>query len=78
MVVVTVAIPPAAGQDVAVAVREHTVIVTGAHAFRHELELGPEADMARLHAQLYGGTLELRAPRSTPLPERRIPLKVLR
>ena len=36
---------------------------TNLDRLRHELELPPEADMARLSVELYKGILELRAPR---------------
>jgi HSP20 family molecular chaperone IbpA len=79
MIVVTLVVPGPARDDLSVAVREHTVTVS-APGYSRELPLAAEADTGRLHAQLYGDVLELRAPRC-PAPAgatRRVPVQRLR
>jgi len=74
MIVLTLEVPR---EGLAVSVREHTVTIEAAGGFHRELELADEADVGRLHAQLYDETLELRAPRG-PAADRPVPLRVLR
>lgn len=74
MIVLTLAVPR---EELAVSVRHHTVTVEAAGGFHRELELADDADVEHLHAQLYDGTLELRAPRGAA-PARPVPLRVLR
>jgi HSP20 family molecular chaperone IbpA len=79
MIVVTLVVPPSARDELSVAVREHTVTVS-APGYSRELPLAAEADTGRLHAQLYGDFLELRAPRC-PAPAdtaRPVPVQRLR
>jgi HSP20 family molecular chaperone IbpA len=79
MIVVTLVVPSRARDDLSVAVRERIVTVS-APGYRRELPLSAEADTGRLHAQLYGGFLELRAPRC-PAPAdatRPVPVQRLR
>jgi hypothetical protein len=78
MVVVTVALPDDRREIPAVWAREHTVVVTASGGYRHEVALSPEADMERLHAQLFGRYLELRAPRGPEPAERPVPVYVIR
>ncbi len=63
MMVLTCRVPCTNLDRLSLAVVDHTVSVVGPGGFRHELELPPEADMARLSVELYKGILELRAPR---------------
>jgi hypothetical protein len=60
--VVAVVVPRSAQSGLSVAVRGHTVTVTGAGGYRHEIALSPDADAEHLDAQLYRDFLELRAP----------------
>jgi len=77
MVVITVMLPR--GREIpAVTVCEHTVTVVGAGGYRREVTLPLDADVGRLHAQLYDRYLELRAPRAPEPPERPVLVQVLR
>jgi hypothetical protein len=78
MVVVTVTIARDHREEVAVMVREHTVTISAANGYRHDVRLPLEADSARLHAELYDCHLELRAPCGPQPPERPVPVHVLR
>jgi hypothetical protein len=78
MVVVTVTLPPECREVPAVWACEHTVRITAPGDYVHEVRLPLEADMDRLHVQLYDRFLELRAPRG-PEPEcRPVAIRVLR
>jgi HSP20 family molecular chaperone IbpA len=66
MMVVTCRVPCTEIGELSLTVDDHTVTVSGAQGFLHELELPAEADMEQLGVELYRGILELRAPRSTP------------
>jgi HSP20 family molecular chaperone IbpA len=63
MMVVTVEAPTTSAQELSVEVAGHQVTILGPGGFRHALTLRAAADPARLHAALYRGFLELRAPR---------------
>jgi HSP20 family molecular chaperone IbpA len=75
MIVLTLFVPR---EQLAVSVRDHTVTVEATGGFRKEIPLAGEADVEHLHAQLYDGTLELRAPRVETGPGRSVPVLVLR
>jgi hypothetical protein len=78
MVVVTIALPGGPVEVPAVWACEHAVTITGPGDYRHEVRLPLEADMTRLHVQLYGDVLELRAPRGPEPVQRRLAVRVLR
>ena len=78
MVVVTVTLPEGCREVPAVRACEHTVRVTGPGGYVHEVRLPLEADMARLHVQLYDRFLELRAPRGPEPVCRPVAIRVLR
>lgn len=61
--VVTVRVPTATPDDLAVTAIGPLVRVIGPGDYRHEVKM-EDADLDRLHAQLFRGILELRAPRS--------------
>jgi hypothetical protein len=63
MMVVTVQVPATSARELSVEVAGHEVTILGPAGFRHGLELSTAADAGRLHAALYLGSLELRAPR---------------
>lgn len=67
MLVVTFRVPCTDLDELSLDVDKHTVSVSAAGGFRHEVQLPPEADMDRLGAELFRGILELRAPRETGL-----------
>jgi HSP20 family molecular chaperone IbpA len=75
MIVLTLIVPR---EQLAVSVRDHTVTVEAAGGYRKEIPLAREADVEHLHAQLYDGTLELRAPRVETATSRSVPVLVLR
>jgi len=77
MLVLTVAVPTEHVGELAVSVIERTVVVTGPGGFIKQLQFPLEADMGRLHAGLYRGILELRAPRETAPPARSIEIQAL-
>jgi len=60
--VVTVRVPTATANDLAVTAIGRLVRVIGPGDYRHEVSM-EDADLDRLHAQLFRGILELRAPR---------------
>jgi HSP20 family molecular chaperone IbpA len=64
MLVVTVQVPAREAGELAVTVDGAVIRVVGPEGFRHELALPEGADAARLHAGLFHGILELRAPRT--------------
>lgn len=77
MIVVTLVVPDRARDELSVAVSEHTVTVS-APGYLRELPLSADADPEHLHAQLYGGFLELRAPRCPAPAARPVPVQRLR
>jgi HSP20 family molecular chaperone IbpA len=64
MLVVTVQVPAREASELAVTVDGAVIRVVGPDGFRHQLALPEGADAARLHAGLFHGVLELRAPRT--------------
>jgi HSP20 family molecular chaperone IbpA len=61
MMVVTVRVPAVTARDLTIIAIGNMVRVVGPGDFRHEVTF-VDADLDRLHAQLYRGILELRAP----------------
>jgi hypothetical protein len=61
MMVVTVRVPTTSAADLSITVVGNDVRMLGSDGFRHDVTMA-EADLERLHAQLYRGILELRAP----------------
>ena len=59
--VMTIRVPASSADELAVTASGSVVTVIGPGAFRHEVTM-TDADLERLHAQLYRGILELRAP----------------
>jgi HSP20 family molecular chaperone IbpA len=70
MIVVTVRVPTNDPDQLAVAAIKNVVRVLGPDGFRHEVVFSKDADLERLHGDLFRGILELRAPRAeaAPLP----------
>ena len=75
--VVTLRVPATHGSQLAVDLAEHTLSIAGPGGFHRELTMSREADMEHLHAQLYRGILELRAPRGAAPAVRRIQVETL-
>ena len=63
MLVVTTPVFARAADDLSISIVDHAVILTGGDGFRQEVTFPHEADTTNLHAVLYDGILELRAPR---------------
>jgi hypothetical protein len=61
MMVTTVRVPTENADDLAVTAIGGLVRVIGPGGYRHEVTM-KDADLERLHAQLFHGILELRAP----------------
>jgi HSP20 family molecular chaperone IbpA len=64
MMVVTIQVPAREAGELAVTVDGDVIRVVGRDGFRRQLALPQGADAERLHAGLFHGTLELRAPRT--------------
>jgi hypothetical protein len=61
MMVMTVRVPTTSAGELSITAIGRTVRVIGPGEFRHEVTMA-DADLDRLHAQLYRDILELRAP----------------
>jgi HSP20 family molecular chaperone IbpA len=61
MMVVTVRVPTTSAEELSITAIGSAVRVIGPGEFRHQVTM-ENADLTRLHAQLYRGILELRAP----------------
>jgi HSP20 family molecular chaperone IbpA len=61
MMVTTVRVPTTSAEELSITAIGRIVRVIGPDEFRHEVTMA-DADLDRLHAQLYRGILELRAP----------------
>jgi hypothetical protein len=61
MMVTTVRVPTESASEIAVTAVGRLVRVIGPGGYRHEVTMA-DADLERLHAQLFHGILELRAP----------------
>lgn len=69
MLAVTVPVPARFAAQLAVTLEGDVIHVAASDGFRHEVALPQGADPARLHAGLFRGILELRAPRADgPVP----------
>lgn len=80
MMVVTIQVPAREAGELAVTVDGDVIRVVGPDGFLQHLALPQGADAARLHAGLFHGILELRAPRaegSAPTETRAIPVSNL-
>jgi HSP20 family molecular chaperone IbpA len=64
MMVVTIQVPAREARELAVTVDGDVIRVVGPDGFRQQLALPQGADAARMHAGLFHGILELRAPRA--------------
>lgn len=64
MMVVTIQVPAREAGELAVTVDGDGIRVVGPGGFRQQLALPQGADAERLHAGLFHGILELRAPRA--------------
>ena len=64
MLVVTVPVPARDAAELTVTLDGAVIRVAGSHGFVREVALPRGADPARLHAGLFHGILELRAPRT--------------
>jgi HSP20 family molecular chaperone IbpA len=64
MMVVTIQVPAREAGELAVTVEGDVIRVAGPDGFRQQLSLPQGADAARMHAGLFHGILELRAPRA--------------
>ena len=67
MMVVTIQVPAREAGELAVTVEGDAIRVAGPDGFRQQLSLPQGADAARMHAGLFHGILELRAPRADSL-----------
>jgi hypothetical protein len=80
MMVVTVHLPTARADDLSVTAIGRLVRVLGPGGYRHEVTM-EAADLERLHAQLFHGILELRAPHTLEPPPprvaRAVPVEIL-
>jgi len=77
MLVVTVPVPARDAAELAVTLNGAVICVAGPAGFRHEVALPKGADPERLHAGLFHGILELRAPRTerpAPIDRCRVPV----
>jgi HSP20 family molecular chaperone IbpA len=61
MMVVTVRVPTTSAEELSITAIGSAVRVIGPGDFRHQVTMA-NADLDRLHAQLFRGILELRAP----------------
>jgi HSP20 family molecular chaperone IbpA len=80
MLVVTVPVPARDATELAVTLDGAVIHVAGPDGFRHDVVLPSGADPERLHAGLFHGILELRAPRtdgSVPMETRAVPVSDL-
>jgi HSP20 family molecular chaperone IbpA len=80
MLVVTVPVPAREAAALAVTLDGAVIRVAGPDGFVHEVALPSGADPERLHAGLFHGILELRAPRtdgSVPVERRAVPVSDL-
>jgi HSP20 family molecular chaperone IbpA len=66
MMVVTVRVPTTSAEKLSITAVGSAVRVIGPGEFRHEVTMA-DADLDRLHAQLYRDILELRAPHAVEL-----------
>lgn len=62
MRVLTMRVPTDDPTELTIAAVDHVVRVQGPNGYRKEIVLSAEADMERLHAELFHEILELRAP----------------
>ena len=80
MMVMTVPVPTTSAGDLSITVAGSEVRMLGPGGFRHEVTM-EEADLDRLHVQLFHGILELRAPHALePAPstvEHAVPVETL-
>lgn len=67
MMVTTVRVPTESADEITVTVVGRLVRVLGPGGYRHEVTMA-DADLERLHAQLFHGILELRAPHTLEPP----------
>jgi hypothetical protein len=67
MMVTTVRVPTESADEIAVTAVGRLVRVIGPGGYRHEVTMA-DADLERLHAQLFHGILELRAPHTLEPP----------
>jgi HSP20 family molecular chaperone IbpA len=80
MLVVTVPVPARDAGELAVTLDGAVIHVAGPDRYRHDVALPERADPERLHAGLFHGILELRAPQiesSGSIRSRRIPVSDL-
>jgi HSP20 family molecular chaperone IbpA len=68
MMVVTVSVPTRDSTQLTVRIEDGVVRIDGPDGFRRDLPLPAGADADRLHAGLFHGVLELRAPRTDATP----------
>jgi HSP20 family molecular chaperone IbpA len=67
MMVVTVRVPTTSAEELSITAIGSAVRVIGPGDFRHQVTMA-NADLDRLHAQLFRGILELRAPHAVEPP----------
>lgn len=63
MMVITVLVPTRNAAELSVTAAEDAIEILGPDDFRHVVAMPPNADVERLHAELFRDILELRAPR---------------
>lgn len=63
MIVVTVHVPTRLAAELSVTATADVIEIEGPDGYRHEVATPPNADVERLHAELFQDILELRAPR---------------
>jgi hypothetical protein len=64
MMVITVLVPTRLAAELSVTAAGDAIEIVGPDGFRHVVATPPNADVDRLHAELFRDILELRAPRA--------------
>jgi hypothetical protein len=71
MMVITVLVPTRLAAELSVTATGDAIEIVGPDGFRHVVATPPNADVDRLHAELFRDILELRAPRVEAAPRHR-------
>jgi hypothetical protein len=68
MMVITVPVPTRVAAELSVTAAGDAIEIVGPDGFRHVVATPHNADVERLHAELFRDVLELRAPRAEAAP----------